>query len=200
MYTNSWDPNNGQILISTDQGSTFTPSVLPFKVGGNMPGRGMGEVYSAGFQQFSQSDGHDYLTSYSDLRSTPTATTSCSSARAAETVSGSHPTLVRLGPRSRISRVSVCTFNWTWCKARLLTQTSAGTYVPDPTDTSGYNNDIMGLSWVTFDTTSGSSGKATPRIFVGVANKGSDNIFVSSDAGATCKCSAITVRFQTSTS
>ena len=44
MYTNSWDPNNGQILISTDQGSSFTPSLLPFKVGGNMPGRGMGEV------------------------------------------------------------------------------------------------------------------------------------------------------------
>ena len=44
MYTNSWDPNNGQILISTDQGKTFTPSVLPFKVGGNMPGCGMGEV------------------------------------------------------------------------------------------------------------------------------------------------------------
>ncbi len=44
MYTNSWDPNNGQILISTDQGNTFTPSPLPFKVGGNMPGRGTGEV------------------------------------------------------------------------------------------------------------------------------------------------------------
>lgn len=45
MYTNSWDPNNGQILISTDQGKTFIPSALPFKVGGNMPGRGMGEVH-----------------------------------------------------------------------------------------------------------------------------------------------------------
>ena len=44
MYTNSWDPNNGQILISTDQGNTFTSSPLPFKIGGNMPGRGMGEV------------------------------------------------------------------------------------------------------------------------------------------------------------
>lgn len=45
MYTNSWDPNNGQILVSTDQGNTFTPAPLPFKVGGNMPGRGMGEVF-----------------------------------------------------------------------------------------------------------------------------------------------------------
>ena len=43
MYTNFWDPNNGTILISKDQGKTFTESPLPFKVGGNMPGRGMGE-------------------------------------------------------------------------------------------------------------------------------------------------------------
>ena len=44
MYTNSYDPNNGAILASTNQGSSWTASPLPFKVGGNMPGRGMGEV------------------------------------------------------------------------------------------------------------------------------------------------------------
>ena len=44
-----------------------------------------------------------------------------------------------------------------------------------------------GIAWVTFDSTSGSSGLATPRIFVGVANAGSDNVFVSSDAGSTCE-------------
>ena len=44
MYTNFWDPNNGTILISKDQGKTFASSPLPFKVGGNMPGRGLGEV------------------------------------------------------------------------------------------------------------------------------------------------------------
>lgn len=44
MYTNSYDPNNGAILASKDQGATWTASALPFKVGGNMPGRGMGEV------------------------------------------------------------------------------------------------------------------------------------------------------------
>lgn len=32
MYTNSWDPNNGQILISTDKGNTWTASKLSFKV------------------------------------------------------------------------------------------------------------------------------------------------------------------------
>jgi xyloglucan-specific exo-beta-1,4-glucanase len=33
----------GTILKSTDQGKTFTTIPLPFKVGGNMPGRGAGE-------------------------------------------------------------------------------------------------------------------------------------------------------------
>lgn len=42
-YTNSWDPNNGYILRSTDRGETWAESPLPFKVGGNMPGRSMGE-------------------------------------------------------------------------------------------------------------------------------------------------------------
>ncbi|MGB3437176.1 MAG: cellulose binding domain-containing protein [Actinophytocola sp.] len=43
MYTNSWDPNNGAILRSTDKGATWQATALPFKLGGNMPGRGMGE-------------------------------------------------------------------------------------------------------------------------------------------------------------
>lgn len=43
MYTNSWDPNNGAILRSTDRGDTWQSTALPFKLGGNMPGRGMGE-------------------------------------------------------------------------------------------------------------------------------------------------------------
>ncbi|KAF3343077.1 hypothetical protein VD0002_g6737 [Verticillium dahliae] len=43
MYTNDWDPNAGSIGRSTDQGKTWTFTELPFKVGGNMPGRGMGE-------------------------------------------------------------------------------------------------------------------------------------------------------------
>ncbi|MBP2327427.1 photosystem II stability/assembly factor-like uncharacterized protein [Kibdelosporangium banguiense] len=43
MYTNSWDPNNGAILRSSDRGGTWQSTALPFKLGGNMPGRGMGE-------------------------------------------------------------------------------------------------------------------------------------------------------------
>jgi hypothetical protein len=42
-YTNSWDPNNGAVLRSSDRGATWQSTTLPFKVGGNMPGRGMGE-------------------------------------------------------------------------------------------------------------------------------------------------------------
>ncbi|KAK2040079.1 fungal cellulose binding domain-containing protein [Colletotrichum somersetense] len=42
-YTNSWDPYNGQIARSSDRGATWSFADLPFKVGGNMPGRGNGE-------------------------------------------------------------------------------------------------------------------------------------------------------------
>ncbi|MFI6794021.1 cellulose binding domain-containing protein [Streptosporangium canum] len=43
MYTNDWDPDNGAILRSADKGRTWQATALPFKLGGNMPGRGMGE-------------------------------------------------------------------------------------------------------------------------------------------------------------
>lgn len=42
-YTNDWDPNNAAILRSTDRGATWEKTELPFKTGGNMPGRAMGE-------------------------------------------------------------------------------------------------------------------------------------------------------------
>lgn len=43
MYTNEWDPNQGAVLRSFDRGETWDVTPLPFKLGGNMPGRGMGE-------------------------------------------------------------------------------------------------------------------------------------------------------------
>ncbi|EAW13711.1 putative endoglucanase [Aspergillus clavatus NRRL 1] len=43
LYTNEWDPENGSILRSKDRGNTWAEAKLPFKVGGNMPGRGLGE-------------------------------------------------------------------------------------------------------------------------------------------------------------
>ncbi|MFC8359053.1 cellulose binding domain-containing protein [Streptomyces griseorubiginosus] len=42
-YTNSWDPKNGAVMRSSDRGASWRKTVLPFKLGGNMPGRGMGE-------------------------------------------------------------------------------------------------------------------------------------------------------------
>jgi hypothetical protein len=42
-YTNSWTSMNGQLLRSVDRGDSFERFNLPFKVGGNMPGRSMGE-------------------------------------------------------------------------------------------------------------------------------------------------------------
>ncbi|MFF5502363.1 cellulose binding domain-containing protein [Streptomyces roseolus] len=42
-YTNDWDPGTGAVLRSADRGSTWRRADLPFKLGGNMPGRGMGE-------------------------------------------------------------------------------------------------------------------------------------------------------------
>jgi len=42
-YTNEWTTENGAILRSDNQGRTFQRIDLPFKVGSNMPGRGMGE-------------------------------------------------------------------------------------------------------------------------------------------------------------
>jgi hypothetical protein len=62
-----------------------------------------------------------------------------------------------------------------------------GTYIPDPSDSTGYNSDKIGIAWVTFDSTSGTSGTATPRIFVGVASVGTSNVWVSNDAGSTCE-------------
>ena len=38
--TNGWDPNNGVILRSPDEVAAWARTVLPFQIGGNMPGRG----------------------------------------------------------------------------------------------------------------------------------------------------------------
>ncbi|WP_245308399.1 WD40/YVTN/BNR-like repeat-containing protein [Halalkalibacter urbisdiaboli] len=45
-YTNDWTTMNGAILRSQDRGDTWERTDLPFKVGGNMPGRSMGERLS----------------------------------------------------------------------------------------------------------------------------------------------------------
>ncbi|KAF8586883.1 glycoside hydrolase family 74 protein [Ramaria rubella] len=143
MYTNSWDPNNGSILKSTDSGATFTTYPLPFKVGGNMPGRGMGERLA---------------------------------------VDPNNNNILYFGARSGHGLYKSTNAGVTWTKVSSFP--SVGTYIPDPTDTTGYNSDIIGLSWVTFDSTSKTS-SGSSRIFVGVANMGSSNVFMTNDAGST---------------
>lgn len=92
----------------------------------------------------------------------------------------------RLGPKSLASHGPVCVlFSVPDSRSFILDMT--GTYIQDPSDPDGYANDIVGISWVTFDSTSGTAGSATPRIFVGVANLGAESVFVSNDAGATCE-------------
>ncbi|CAM5342941.1 Xyloglucanase [Streptomyces violaceorubidus] len=59
-----------------------------------------------------------------------------------------------------------------------------GNYAQDPADTSGYASDNRGITWVTFDeSTGGGAGTATGTIYVGVADK-ENAVYRSTDAGA----------------
>ncbi|KAI1817251.1 glycoside hydrolase family 74 protein [Poronia punctata] len=145
-YTNDWDPNNGSIIISNDQGETWKTTKLPFKVGGNMPGRGMGERLA---------------------------------------VDPANSNIVYFGARSG---------NGLWKSKdggesfeKVDSFTAKGTFIPDPNDASGYNSDMQGLAFVTFDSTSETLGDvgATARIFVGTADNETDSVWVTEDAGET---------------
>lgn len=140
-YTNSWDPNNGYILRSTDRGDTWQETELPFKVGGNMPGRSMGERL--------QIDPNDNSILY-------------------------------FGARSGNGLWKSTDYGATWSK--VISFPNAGTYVQDPSN--DYQNDIMGLAWITFDPTTGTPGNATQTIYVGVADL-AESVYRSTDGGAT---------------
>ncbi|KAL1839449.1 hypothetical protein VTJ49DRAFT_1487 [Mycothermus thermophilus] len=144
MYTNSWDPNPGAIIRSSDRGETWTSVDLPFKVGGNMPGRGMGERLA---------------------------------------VDPANSDILYFGARSGNGLWRSTDGGATWSKVESFT--SPGTFIPDPSDVGGYNGDIVGLAFVTFDSTSPVVDGATSRIFVGTADNITASIYVSNDAGAT---------------
>ncbi|KAK0641010.1 hypothetical protein B0T16DRAFT_334141 [Cercophora newfieldiana] len=144
MYTNSWDPNNGAIIRSSDRGNTWSTTTLPFKVGGNMPGRGMGERLAV--------DPHNSSIIYFGARS---------------------------GRGLFRSVDGGATFS------RVASFTASGTFINDPSDTSGYSSDIHGLAFVTFDSTSTALNGATSRIFVGTADNITASLYVSNDAGST---------------
>ncbi|NYI04183.1 cellulose binding domain-containing protein [Allostreptomyces psammosilenae] len=142
-YTNDWDPNNGAILRSTDRGETWQTTELPFKVGGNMPGRGMGERLAI--------DPNDNRILY-------------------------------YGAESGNGLWKSTDYGATW--AEVGNFPNPGTYVADPNDSSGYQSDIQGVVWVTFDPRTGSAGRATQTIYVGVADK-ENNVYRTTDGGAT---------------
>ncbi|KAL2262757.1 hypothetical protein VTK26DRAFT_147 [Humicola hyalothermophila] len=144
MYTNDWDPNPGAIIRSSDKGETWEITDLPFKVGGNMPGRGMGERLAV--------DPHN-----SDI--------------------------IYFGARSGNGLWKSTDGGVTFSKVSSFT--NVGTFIPDPSDVSGYNSDIVGLAFVTFDSTSDVIDGATSRIFVGTADNTTASVYVSNDAGAT---------------
>ncbi|MER5306277.1 cellulose binding domain-containing protein [Streptomyces sp. NPDC002773] len=142
-YTNDWDPGNGAVLRSADRGATWQRADLPFKLGGNMPGRGMGERLAI--------DPHKNSVLY-------------------------------LGAPSGNGLWRSTDSGVTWSKVTSFT--NPGNYQQDPTDTSGYNSDEQGIVWVTFDESTGTAGRATSTIYVGVGDK-ENAVYRSTDAGAT---------------
>ncbi len=145
MYTSSWDPNKGAVLRSLDQGETWSVTPLPFKLGGNMPGRGMGERLA---------------------------------------VDPGDNNVLYLGAPSGNGLWRSTDAGVTWSKVTSFP--NPGTYVADPSDASGYQSDIQGVVWVTFDPSTGSAGHRTQTIYVGVADL-TDTVYRSTDGGATWK-------------
>ncbi|KAM0331283.1 hypothetical protein ACHAQA_002953 [Verticillium albo-atrum] len=144
MYTNDWDPNAGSIGRSTDQGKTWTFTDLPFKVGGNMPGRGMGERLA---------------------------------------VDPANSNIIYFGARSGNGLWKSTDAGKTFSEVTAFP--NPGTFNSNPNEPGGYGNDLQGLAFVTFDTTSATANGATSRIFVGTADATAESVYVSEDAGVT---------------
>ncbi|MHA6530035.1 X2-like carbohydrate binding domain-containing protein [Paenibacillus sp. BAC0078] len=139
-YTNSWD-TNGQIMRSSDRGNTWQSTPLPFKVGGNMPGRSAGERL---------------------------------------VIDPNKNNILFFGARSGNGLWKSTDSGVTWSKVSSFT--NVGTYVQNPNIE--YGSDIVGLSWITFDKTTGTPGHATQTIYVGVADT-ANSVYRSTDGGAT---------------
>ncbi|CAG7847796.1 Xyloglucanase {ECO:0000303/PubMed:15541296} Short=XG {ECO:0000303/PubMed:15541296}; AltName: Full=Cel74a {ECO:0000312/EMBL:AAP57752.1}; Flags: Precursor [Serendipita indica DSM 11827] len=142
LYTNSWDPDNGNIIKSTDQGATWSKIyTFPFKIGGNMPGRGMGERL---------------------------------------VIDPNNNKVLFFGARSGNGLWKSTDAGVTWSKISAFPD--AGTYIPNPSDSTGYNSDKVGLTWITFDPSS-KTASGTSRIFVGVASLGVANVYQTTNGG-----------------
>lgn len=141
----SWD-TNGSIIRSTDRGTTWTFTALPFKVGGNMPGRGNGERLA---------------------------------------VDPANSNILFFGARSGNGLWKSTDAGASFTKVDSFT--AVGNFAQNASDPSGYLADLQGLTFVTFDGTSGTTENgSTKRIFVGSASNGTVlPVWVSEDAGET---------------
>src|SRR5215469_9889975 len=141
-YTNNFTTQNGAILRSTDQGKTFQRTDLPFKNGGNMPARSMGERLA---------------------------------------IDPNDDAIVYFGTRSGHGLWKSTDFGATW--SQVTSFTAVGDYVEKAGDV--YLGDPDGIVWEAFDPTTGSAGKTTQTIYVGVATKNGPSIWRSTDGGTT---------------
>jgi xyloglucan-specific exo-beta-1,4-glucanase len=141
-YTNNFTPQNGAILRSTDQGNTFQRTDLPFKNGGNMPARSMGERLA---------------------------------------IDPNNDAVIYFGARSGHGLWRSTDFGATW--SQVTSFTAVGDYVEKAGD--NYLGDPDGIVWEAFDPATGSAGKTTQTIYVGVATKTGPSIWRSTDGGAT---------------
>jgi xyloglucan-specific exo-beta-1,4-glucanase len=135
-YTNDWTTMNGVILRSSDKGETFERTELPFKLGGNMPGRSMGERLA---------------------------------------IDPNNNKILYLGTRSGNGLWKSTDYGKTWNQVKNF---------PSVGNVKDYYNDELGVVWVTFDPTTGSRGKSTQTIYVGVADT-NQSIYRSTDGGQT---------------
>jgi len=142
LYTNSFTSQNGTLLISNNQGSTFTQVPMPFKAGGNMPARNMGERLA---------------------------------------VDPNLNSILFFAARSGNGLWESTNSGQTW--SQVTSFPAPGTYAIEPGNV--YSGDIIGPAWVVFDPRSGSAGKATQTIYVGVAQPNGTNIYVTKNGGTT---------------
>jgi hypothetical protein len=146
-YTNEWSSQNGAILRSDNQGRTFRRFDLPFKVGSNMPGRGMGERLA---------------------------------------VDPNNTRVLYLGTRSGHGLWRSADAGETW--SQVASFPDSGPYhepSSGPSDT--YDNDPIGVVWVTFDpstTVNINHRKVSQNIYVGVADP-ANSLWHSADGGQT---------------
>ncbi|AOZ92593.1 WD40/YVTN/BNR-like repeat-containing protein [Paenibacillus crassostreae] len=135
-YTNDWTTMNGVILRSTDKGNSFERTELPFKLGGNMPGRSMGERLA---------------------------------------IDPNNNKILYLGTRSGNGLWKSTDYGETWNQVKNF---------PSVGNVKDYYSDDLGVVWVTFDPSTGSRGKTTQTIYVGVADT-NQSIYRSTDGGQT---------------